>query len=393
LFVSHTARFDAGGAEKVLYDILRGMQSVKHRRFLCVPLERKSDLDQFGEYVQQIFSLSKFNPGSRETGRNIFTAICSVFFNNLRLVRIVKDNCIDVLYVNTIYALYFSVLAGLITRVKIVYHEHGLVSLRERSLWNMIFGGLVRRVDRIVAITAAVRNELVASGADPERITVVHNWVSGPRFSSVAGSSPASAWRRPEGRYVVAQIANLLRWKGHETVIRALPKIRLSVPNVHLVVFGRLSDQQYLDDLKALAMELGVDPCVEFAGFRDDMERILPRLDCVVLASEAEPFGLVLIEAMVAGVPVVASSGGGVPEIVEHGVNGLLFSPGDSDGLADGVIALALDPGLRSGFVRLGKEIALARFSMQGQVGRIVRIIEEVAEGRNNAVSPAVGEM
>lgn len=378
LFVNNTARFDAGGAERILYDILRVMSKGRHRLMLAVPREDDSNINEFKKYVREIHVLAKFDPGSRDMGRRFFhTALCLITLT-LQVAWLLFAKQIDVLYANSIYALYFSALPAWVSKTPLIYHEHNLVSLRNKSIWSIFFAPLLRFVDKTVAITDAVRSELLQSGMDQSKIIVVHNWVSDAyeknRSSSTLWPSP---WMSDD-HYLIGQIANLHRWKGHDTVVRALPCVLRHIPNLKFVVFGKLSDYEYLLQLTELAKDLGVEHYVEFAGFRHDMHDILPRLDCLVVASRKEPFGLVLVEAMLAGVPVVAANAGGVPEIIEDGVTGLLFPPDDTEALAERLKSIASDSELRNGLVREAKKSVLERFSMLNQVAKIANIIQEV---------------
>jgi glycosyltransferase involved in cell wall biosynthesis len=104
--------------------------------------------------------------------------------------------------------------------------------------------------------------------------------------------------------------------------------------------------------------------------------QFLDTFDCLVLASRAEPFGLVLLEAMRAGLPVVASNAGGVPEIITHGMNGLLFEPEDFEGLANALARIALDPETASRLRRKGKQAIVDRFSFDAQIAGIQNVFE-----------------
>jgi glycosyltransferase involved in cell wall biosynthesis len=376
LFVNHTVRFDAGGGERVLHDLLRGMNE-RFRVLLAVPQEEALDLQLFRGVVAELFPLASLVPGGRDSGRRILGTAWSLLRLNLQMLRLLMTNPVDLLYVNSIYALHFSALPAALLGKPLIYHEHNLASQRRRSLWHLAFRPLLKLTGRAVAIAGAVRDELVEAGMERERITVVHNWVAEWGGAASGGGAPGFD---SQGHYCLGQIANLLRWKGHDTVLRALPLMLAAVPHLRFFVFGRLSDENYLADLRKLCSQLGVEEQVTFLGFRDDIRVVLPTLDCLVLASDREPFGLVLVEAMLAGVPVVASDAGGVPEIVRDGVDGLLFPPGDYQALAERVIALARDQELTLRLTAAAKQRAAESFSMAGQIGKIVAVVEQVAQ-------------
>jgi glycosyltransferase involved in cell wall biosynthesis len=136
---------------------------------------------------------------------------------------------------------------------------------------------------------------------------------------------------------------------------------------------------EFEEAVRARVAELGLGDAVEFGGFRADLMKFLPRFDCLVVASRAEPFGLVLLEAMRAGVPVVASNAGGVPEIVQDGVNGLLFEPDDAPGLASALGRIALEPATAEHLREGGRRVMEERFSFDAQIEAMQRIFESAA--------------
>ena len=142
-------------------------------------------------------------------------------------------------------------------------------------------------------------------------------------------------------------------------------------PRAVLLIVG--DDQHggsYQVILEHLSAELGITPSVRFLGHRRDIPGIMQALDILVLASSNEPFGLVLVEAMAAATPVVATNAGGPPEIVVEGETGLLVPPERSDLLADAVVNLLADRTLADRFARAGQQRALALFDYQTMVAR-----------------------
>ena len=151
------------------------------------------------------------------------------------------------------------------------------------------------------------------------------------------------------------------------------------LPDARVVFYGRSVDPAFEARLRDRVVELKLSDCVEFGGFRTDLGGLLPSFDCLVVASRAEPFGLVLLEAMRAGVPVIASNAGGVPEIVTDGVNGLLFEPGDVAGLAEAFGRIAEDPALAKQLTEEGNQVIRTRFSLERQVNSLESLFDECA--------------
>ena len=182
----------------------------------------------------------------------------------------------------------------------------------------------------------------------------------------------------------IAAVGRLQRWKRFELAVRALPAIREQVPDAELVVIGDASpglDEDYPAELAALARRLGVPDAVRFAGHVDDVPRRLCDADVLLHTSADEPFGRVVVEAMLAGVPPVAAAEGGPLEIVRDGVDGLLVDPTDTAALSAAVAGLLADPARRAAMGAAGRQRALERFTAQ-------RMAADVWD----AISAATGE-
>jgi glycosyltransferase involved in cell wall biosynthesis len=301
---------------------------------------------------------------------DIVHALASLARLNRALLRLLRRERPAVVYVNSIIALYFSVLPARLLGIPLVYHEHGLVGQRRSSLWHRLFPALARRAEIIVAISNAVALELREVGIPPERIRVVHNAFRRtlPRLGLPRARASGEALR-------VVQIAHFHRWKGHPVVIRALSLAIRQGFDVSLSFMGRIEDDAYALELQDLASTLGVRDRIEFVGFVPDARERLSRFDCLVVASDAEPFGLVILEAMCEGVPVVATAAGGAPDIVSDGVTGLLFTPGDPADLASCWRRLIDEPAVARRMVENAHEQLSLRFSPTTQADRVAEAI------------------
>ena len=156
-------------------------------------------------------------------------------------------------------------------------------------------------------------------------------------------------------------------------------------PAARLRVIGDASptlDAGYPDELSAAAARLGVAGAVDFTGHVDDVPAAMRALDVLVHTAEGEPFGLVLVEAMLSGVPVIAPHEGGPAEIVRDGVDGLLVDVTDPRVLADAILSLARDPARRRLLGAAGRTRALERFTAERMAAEAWAITRDVAAGR-----------
>ena len=210
------------------------------------------------------------------------------------------------------------------------------------------------RLDRIVAISDAVADYLREQAALPdEKVVRIHYGIDPSPFQP--DLLPPS--RRPEGdplrRPTIGVVARLAPQKGHRVLFDALPAVRAAVPGVYARIVGH-EELSTAAELHAYAAGRGVDDIVGFEGFRPAVE-VMADMDLFVLPSLWEGFGLVLLEAMAAGRPIVASAVGPIPEIVVDGVTGLLVPPGDPAALAEAIVKLLRDSELAAAFGRAGR--------------------------------------
>ncbi|HEX6338725.1 MAG TPA: glycosyltransferase family 4 protein [Jiangellaceae bacterium] len=223
---------------------------------------------------------------------------------------------------------------------------------------------LVRSATRTIVCSEAMRAEVSAAlKASAEDLTKVHNAVdlAAWRTSSDEQARARAALGVPSGAPLVV-LAGRIEWeKGGDVAVRALPSIRRARPGTHLVVAGTGSQRPALEKL---ARARRVFRAVRFAGHLDeaDLAAVLGAADVALVPSSYEPFGMVALEAAVAGTPVVAGAAGGLPEVVANGRTGLLVPPRDPNALAAAVAAVLRDPALAARLVRDAQRDIEARF-------------------------------
>jgi glycosyltransferase involved in cell wall biosynthesis len=173
--------------------------------------------------------------------------------------------------------------------------------------------------------------------------------------------------------FVILQVARLDYLKDHATAIRALAQLFPQRADVRL---GLVGEGPELEAIKELVRQHQLEAHVRFLGLRKDVARLLTGADLFLLTSISEGIPLTVIEAMAAGLPVVSTRVGGLPEVVEEGRTGLMEASGDYAGLARAVCELAAEPEMRREMGRLGRQRAIALFSeqhMHAQYGRLYR--------------------
>ena len=216
---------------------------------------------------------------------------------------------------------------------------------------------------RVITISEGIRQVLLGEGLAPDRVVTVPSAVDSARFQEPCDPGWfREALQLPAEGPTLGVIAQLIERKGHGVLLQALPDLRRRFPGLRVLFFGRGPLQ---DKLAAEVRERGLADTVQFAGFRDDLARILPCLDLVVHPARLEGLGVALLQAAASGRPIVASRAGGIPEIVRDGVNGRLVEPGDAAGLQAAIGELLADPARAEGLGQAGRRIVQREFAIQ----------------------------
>ncbi|MCC6544982.1 MAG: glycosyltransferase family 4 protein [Nitrospirae bacterium] len=181
-------------------------------------------------------------------------------------------------------------------------------------------------------------------------------------------NSPTGKTERLKGNPSILFVGQNFQRKGLPVLIEAVASVRRTYPDVSLSVIGRYGNNKE-EEMRDLSKGLGIERNVHFLGWKDNEEvrMLFNQVDIFAMPSFIEGFGLVFLEAMNAGVPVIGGDTGGVPELIQDGVNGFLVKPGDWQGLSERIQRLAKDKDLRDGFVRRGYQ-TLEKFSLDSMV-------------------------
>jgi len=214
-----------------------------------------------------------------------------------------------------------------------------------------------RRAALVVAVSERVRRALLADGVEAERVRVVHSGVELTRPSEPAGEGTLRALGLDPGRPIAVMVSSLAPpHKDPVTFLRAVAEARRIRPDLQGLLVG---GGALLGAALRARSALGLDHAVPIVGYRDDAERLLAAGAVAVLSSRDEGMGTTLLDAMLWGVPVVATDAGGVREIVRDRVDGLLSRPGDGPALGANLIAVLADAGLRERLVSAARERVL----------------------------------
>jgi glycosyltransferase involved in cell wall biosynthesis len=237
----------------------------------------------------------------------------------------------------------------------------------------------------IVAMSGAVARFLEPARCES---TVVHGGRSPEHFVKAEPSEVLRGELGLEpGNEVITVIARLTPWKGHMVLLDAFRAVHAERPRARLLVVGAPTfwEESYLDELQERAEELGCAEAVRWLGFRDDIPQLLALSDIMTLPSFSEPFGIVIVEAMIAGKPVVVCDSGGPPEIVVDGVTGAIVPTQKVGPLADALLGLLGNPERARQMGEQGRQRALECFDIRVAVRQIEGIYDAIMAGRRRA--------
>lgn len=240
--------------------------------------------------------------------------------------------------------------------------------------YRVVFQNLDRKLRGWIAVSQAVSDSLRELGIPPEKIAVIHNGIEDP----AKGTELAEPESSPVRIGIVGQVAE---WKGHRDLVEAFSRIAAETDGVELHIVGK-GPEEFQASLREQASLAGISDRVCWHGFVKDRGQIYRGLHiCVAPSRFEEPFGLVALEASFFGLPTVVTRSGGLPEVIEQGVTGLLVEIGNVEQLAASLRRLIFDPQERRSFGAAARERALRLFELQCFVSNFEDLLKKAGPG------------
>jgi glycosyltransferase involved in cell wall biosynthesis len=294
------------------------------------------------------------------------------------IARLARRLRVDGVQANSHWSHLEAAVGGRLARRPTVLHLH---EQSQRDALGRLRALAISIAPVTIAVSSAVRRSLPAATAG--RVTVVPNGIDTVAFAP----GPVDPVLRAElsddpTAPVVLVVARVEPCKGIADVIKAVHRLPPDLGHTRLAIAGDAQDPTYQRTLLAMGEEL-LGPRLRLLGVRDDVDRLMRCADALVLASEAEGFGLCVAEAQASGLPVVAYPAGGVAEVIEHGVTGLLARQGDVDDLAGQLGLLLSEPMLAKEISLAARDRICAEGSLERQADAHARILRDLlAAGR-----------
>jgi glycosyltransferase involved in cell wall biosynthesis len=283
----------------------------------------------------------------------------------------------DLIYANSPKALLVTSVARLVRRKPVIWFLHDLLTethFSPRAI-RLLVAVANRTAARILANSKASAAALVSAGGRSDLVRVVYDGFDAASFTEPGVDLIAlRAELGLDGLRVAGVFSRITPWKGQDVVLRAL----VDVPSLVAVFVGE-EDRESGNQLRLLARELGIADRVRFLGFRKDVPQLMRAVDCIVhVPTDPEPFGRVVVEGMLAGRPVIAARAGGLPEIIENGVSGILITPESPNELTEALRLVFSDAVAAATMAENGQGRARACFSDERMRREIEQNVGEI---------------
>ena len=229
--------------------------------------------------------------------------------------------------------------------------------------------------DFYLAISHKLKEVLVNDGIPDERIFVVHSGIDPQRFMLATGKDLLSEFEIKENQKIVINVAHLAGHKGQIFLVRAIPHVLNRLPDTRFFIIG---NGELMDELKEAAAGLGLGQELVFTGFREDVADFYQIADLFVMSSVQEGLGTAVLDALALAKPVVATSAGGLPEIIKDGKTGRLVTPADPLALADGIVDMLTRVEAAKAMASAGQSLVRNCFSIDAMVDNNIRVYEKV---------------
>src|SRR4051794_23296963 len=367
-----------GGGERLAMQIALRLDPERFQRTLCVSRWTEADMGrtgvpaaitQLGEAGVELMRLDRGSPLDVPAWRPLWKRMRA---GEVDLVHAHK-------FGSNVWAAALARTAGVPV---VITHEHNW-SYEGQSLRRFLDRQLIaRRSDAFMAVSQEnLRRMIDDEGIDPAKLMFIANGV--PRLNGTSsGSDLRAELGIAPGDPVIGTVAVLREEKAVHLLVQAAAELVPAFPGLKVLVAG---DGPERERLEALAAELGVADAFRWLGMRNDVPRVIEAFDVAVLSSIWEGSPLSVMEFMQAGKPVVATRVGGVPELVEDGVTGLLVDPGDASGFAAAVARLLREPGFRAEAGRGARERQQSDFDLDLMVRRLETVYERLSAQRHDA--------
>lgn len=383
LFFDHSPIMS--GAEYSLLDILQGLKNKPmDYRLLTVQgsrlVKRANDIGIGTIEISLPERLLYINKNDfQKQPFKIIRSAGSVIKTVIEISGILRRGKYGAIYTNTLKSHILGGLAGRMAGTKVIWHMRDIpIQPRPKRAVQALAAFIP---DRIIAVSEAVGRQF-----DGRKVAVIHNGIDAEAIQKKAAREMPAEIRRSmdssSGGPAIGIVGQIARWKGQDVFLRAAKILAEKLPQAKFLIIGEalFDEKDFRRELDDFVGNNDLQKRAIFTGHLENVYPMLKQLDVMVHCSvEPEPFGRVIIEAMALGVPVIATRGGAVEEIITNGENGLIVSPGDPDQLAGIIERLLADKPLSNRIVSSGTVKVQKVFSLREMLDKIYDLIGQLS--------------
>ena len=342
-----------GGAEQSLLTLISNLDPKRYHAELVTTM--MSELVLQAQIVHIPVHVQEFAWFSRRRPWRYWTSI-------LNLSHTIRSNNIALVHTNCDKSLPYAMVACRLTGVPLVAHVRDFV----RSWFDGNRLKALKQAQLVVANSKAIKEASIAAGINRERIEVIYNPIDTLPFTQVETPAIKSLYKElglPQDALIIGLVGQIDPIKGHEEFIEAAGPIVDQVPNAWFIVVGATySDEQkfFERQLNDLVKNRNLQHRFLFTGYRRDIPVVMNLIDILIVPSWKEPFGRVVVEGLAAGCAVIGSDSGGIPEIIDHEISGLLVQPRNPEAITTAVLKIVRGPDFTDQLIKNGRKRSLS---------------------------------
>ena len=295
----------------------------------------------------------------------------NIFKNAKHLANYIDTNKIDIVHMHWTKDLPLCVFAKHLSqrKPKLIQSRHMNMTRFKSDFYHR---HLYKNIDLMIAVTEQVKQQITRFVPDEICPPVKVSYIGAPRYKQLSKDAIQTLRQQYnlDNNFVIALAGRIEPAKGQALLVEALEI--LDKPNIKIMLIGDAMEEEYLQQFKNSINNKGLTSQVVFTGFVNNVQDLMAVSDCVVLATDKETFGMVLIEAMHTETAVLASNSGGPLEIIEPSIDGLLFQNGNATDLATQLASFIENKPMRLRLALAGKNKALSRFENDKQFGEVL---------------------
>ncbi len=378
LFVSHSA--ELYGAERMLLQVLKGIDKAKFNPYLILPAHGPFEEESKRLNIPTVIIPFKWWITEKsQVWKQPFAWIWN-FKSVFGIINTIRRWKISLVFSNSSVA-FSGALAARVVKIPHVWSVHEILNGKE-SLVCFLLGNrtIVRWISRLSTRVIVNSSATRRAFAHDKKVRLIYNGLDTRHLDVPSMGVLRESLGLEEQDIVLGVVGKIYRGKGQREVILALDSLRRSHPRLRLLIVGEIKDQTYYHELRKIVDERDLGDHVYFTGYRQDVFNLLHLMDVLVIASTVDSFGLVALESMAVGTPVLAVAEGGLLEIITHGQNGFLLESSEPEKIAEGVEGVLQNPSRLAEIREQGLRTVKDKFTSAKHIKKTEDVIDECFE-------------